>query len=81
MLLGRAAGLTEEKLAHLQQSDEALLFTLSSAARVSFEALGRKPLKWARDFRKALKCYGIGGEAAPPVDASQNGHADAAPVQ
>jgi hypothetical protein len=61
----------------LEQSDEDLLSTVSMVARVSFESLGRKPLKWARDFRKALKCYGIGA-AVPPVEPASNGHAPAA---
>jgi hypothetical protein len=65
----------------LRQEDDALLAALSTDARVSFEALGRRPAKWVRDFRKALKCYGIGAEVAPPVGASANGHATTAPVQ
>lgn len=57
----------------LEQSDEELLAMISTAARVSFEPLGRKPLKWLRDFRKALKAYGIPAAPAPPIETSSNG--------
>lgn len=65
--------LREQFEAMLTQSDEDLLATLSTAARVSFDSLGRKPVRWARDFRKALLCFGIGA-AVSPVEPVNNGH-------
>lgn len=62
----------------LQQPDEELLSTLAMAARVSFEGMGRKPLRWARDFRRALKAYGVGVETQPPASVANNGHRAAA---
>ena len=62
----------------LQQTDGELLSTLSATARVSFDALGRKPLKWTRDLRVALQCYGIGAEMPAPVNVSTNGNGAAA---
>jgi hypothetical protein len=64
-----------------RQSDEELLASLAAMAGVSFEGLGRKPFKWAKDFRRALIAYRVNAEPQTEIDSAQalnNGNMGAA---